>query len=75
MSNQHKKILHAFEYKNNLIVIIALIADEKHVLINNSCMNRDFYHEGSVAECIGKAVCKIDNLHDFYDFYEDTENE
>jgi len=62
----HKKILHAFEYKHNLIVIISLLGDEKHVLINNQCLNREFFHIGSVADCIGKAVCKVDNLHDFY---------
>jgi len=66
MKYEHKKILHAFEYKANLIVIIALLDGEKHVLINNQCLNRDFYHAGSVADCIGKAICKIDNLNDFY---------
>ena len=73
MTNNVKKILHAFQYKGNLIAILALPDGEKHVLINNECLNRDFYHSGSVSDCIGKAICKIDNLSEFYTDEDDHE--
>ena len=65
MKYDYEQVIHQFEYNTAKITIEALWDGEKRVRVQKQFLHMDFIHTGSVAECIGIAVCKVDGLLEF----------